>query len=56
MKYRVVITSTARRNLRAYCLHAAQHAPLTAQRWLNRMDTARPDELFEEDQEGNGDA
>lgn len=38
MNYRVVITENAKSNLRAYYLRAAQHAPLTAARWLNRFE------------------
>lgn len=38
MSYRVVITENAKVNLRAYYLRAAQHAPLTAARWLNRFE------------------
>lgn len=38
MIYRVIITENAKSNLRSYYLHAAQHAPLTAARWLNRFE------------------
>jgi len=40
MNYRVVITANAKANLRSYYLYAAQHAPLTAARWLSRFEAA----------------
>lgn len=40
MSYLVVITANAKANLRSYYLHAAQHAPVTAARWLNRFEAA----------------
>ena len=40
MSYRVVITANAKANLRHYYLHAAQHAPVTAARWLSRFEAA----------------
>lgn len=40
MTYRVVVTENAKPNLRGYCLNAAQHAPTTAARWLNRFEEA----------------
>jgi plasmid stabilization system protein ParE len=40
MSYRVVITDNAKANLRSYYLHAAQQAPMTAVRWLNRFEAA----------------
>ena len=38
MSYRVVVTENAKANLRSYYLYAAQHAPITAARWLNRFE------------------
>lgn len=38
MTYRVVITENAKGNLREYYLKAAERAPLTAARWLNRFE------------------
>ena len=40
MSYRVVVTENAKANLRNYYLRAAQHAPVTAARWLNRFEAA----------------
>jgi hypothetical protein len=40
MTYRVVITENAKANLRSYYLRAAERAPLTAGRWLNRFEEA----------------
>ncbi len=40
MTYRVVVTENAKANLRGYYLNAAQHAPATAARWLNRFEEA----------------
>jgi hypothetical protein len=40
MIYRVVITENAKANLRSYYLRAAERAPLTAARWLNRFEEA----------------
>ena len=40
MSYRVVVTANAKANLRSYYLHAAQHAPVTAARWLTRFEAA----------------
>jgi plasmid stabilization system protein ParE len=40
MSYRVVLTQNAKQDLRAACLHAAQHAPQTAARWLDRVHAA----------------
>ncbi|MEX2119211.1 MAG: type II toxin-antitoxin system RelE/ParE family toxin [Pirellulales bacterium] len=40
MIYHVIISPNAKANLRAYCLHAAQHAPATAARWLDRFESA----------------
>ena len=40
MTYRVVVTENAKSNLRSYYAHAAQYAPLTAERWLNRFEKA----------------
>jgi plasmid stabilization system protein ParE len=40
MTYRVVITENAKANLRGYYLKAAERAPLTAARWLNRFEQA----------------
>lgn len=40
MKYRVIVTDNAKANLRSYYAHAAKHAPLTAERWLNRFEQA----------------
>jgi plasmid stabilization system protein ParE len=39
MTHRVVITAAAKQDLRAAYLWAAEHAPLTAARWLNRFET-----------------
>lgn len=40
MRYRVVVTANAKRNLQDYYLHAARCAPLTAARWLERFERA----------------
>jgi plasmid stabilization system protein ParE len=40
MSHRVVMTDNAKANLRSYYLHAAQHAPVTAARWLGRFEAA----------------
>ena len=40
MKRRVVVTENAKADLRSYYRHAAQHAPETATRWLNRFESA----------------
>lgn len=40
MTYRVVVTENAKANLRSYYSHAASRAPLTAERWLDRFETA----------------
>ena len=40
MTYRVVITANAMGNLRSYYLRAAEHAPVTAARWLSRFEAA----------------
>ncbi|MBA3481371.1 MAG: type II toxin-antitoxin system RelE/ParE family toxin [Pirellulales bacterium] len=37
MTYRVVVTATAKQNLRSAYLWAAQRAPLTAAAWLERF-------------------
>jgi len=38
MTHRVIITQKAKDDLRHYCAVAAQHAPETAARWLNRFE------------------
>ena len=38
--YRVVVTQRAKDDLRHYYTVAAEHAPLTAVRWLNRFELA----------------
>ena len=40
MSYRVVITANARTNLRSYYVRAAENAPVTASRWLDRFEEA----------------
>jgi len=40
MSYHVVITENAKANLCSYYLHAAEHAPVTAARWLSRFEAA----------------
>lgn len=40
MIYRVVVTQRAIDDLRHYYAVAAEHAPLTAARWLNRFELA----------------
>lgn len=40
MTFRVVITRRAREDLRRYFLLAAEHAPGTAAKWLDRFETA----------------
>ena len=40
MKYRVIIQPRARADLDAAYLKAAEHAPVTAARWLNRFKQA----------------
>ncbi len=38
MSHRVVITANAKANLRSYYLRAAENAPVTAARWLDRFE------------------
>ena len=40
MSYRVVITANAKTNLRSYYVRAAESAPVTASRWLDRFEEA----------------
>ncbi len=40
MSYRVVITANAKANLRSYYRRAAESAPVTASRWLDRFEEA----------------
>lgn len=40
MKYRVVLTENAKRNLQSYDQHAAKAAPKTAADWLDRFEEA----------------
>jgi plasmid stabilization system protein ParE len=40
MTYDVVLTQNAKSNLRSYYEHAAQRAPATAARWLDRFEQA----------------
>ncbi|HJT35954.1 MAG TPA: type II toxin-antitoxin system RelE/ParE family toxin [Pirellulales bacterium] len=40
MTYHVVVSENAKANLRSYYLRAAQNAPATADRWLNRFEEA----------------
>lgn len=40
MSYRVVITANAKANLRNYYVRAAETAPMTASRWLDRFEEA----------------
>jgi len=40
MSYRVVITANAKTNLRSYYVRAAERAPVTAARWLDRFEEA----------------
>lgn len=40
MTYRVVVTQRAKDDLRHYYAVAAEHAPHTAARWLNRFEAA----------------
>lgn len=40
MKYPVIITQKAKDDLRHYYAIAAEHAPATATRWLNRFEEA----------------
>ncbi len=40
MSYRVVLTANAKANLRSYYVRAAETAPMTASRWLDRFEEA----------------
>jgi hypothetical protein len=40
MTYRVILTANAKGDLRRYYLRAAEHAPVTALRWLSRFEAA----------------
>lgn len=40
MNYRVVVQPNAKSDLRNYFLTAAEHAPRTAARWLERFEAA----------------
>jgi plasmid stabilization system protein ParE len=40
MKYAVIVTQKAKDDLRHYYAVAAEHAPQTAARWLNRFEEA----------------
>ncbi len=40
MTYRVILTANAKGDLRTYYRRAAEHAPVTALRWLSRFEAA----------------
>ena len=40
MRYRVLVTAQAKTNLRDYYVRAAEVAPVTADRWLARFESA----------------
>ena len=40
MSYRVVITANVKSNLRSYYVRAAENAPVTALRWIDRFEEA----------------
>ncbi len=40
MSYRVILTANAKGDLRTYYRRAAEHAPVSALRWLSRFEAA----------------